>query len=734
MPKTEKKPRSYLTREIPGVVCLFLALIIFLALISYDPMDPSFMTTTTARASQSITNYIGLFGAYSSSILIALLDLASLWLVFVLLLLSARFFRGRSFTSPWLIVLGLIILLISTAAGLSMIGSEAKLFGGIPVSGGLLGDALAYVLSRFLSNIGAWLLLGALILVALHLCIGLSLIRLTRAVIRIAARIMARRREARQKARERAERSKRLQGILSREKKKAAPKIQERPKKAKPEPPPPKQEVFDWMIPDGQYRLPDLGLLDDSQRGQNGMSEESLLASSRLLEKKLGDFGIDGKVVAVTSGPVITMFEYEPAPGVKISRVANLADDLAMSMRAASIRIVAPLPGKPVIGIEIPNPKREYVSLKDVISSGAYQESKSLLTLVMGVDIIGQPVVTDLGKMPHILIAGATGSGKSVGLNAMIVSILYKAQPDQVRFLMIDPKRIELSAYNDLPQLLYPVISAPKMANQSLKWAVAEMERRYELLAEKGTRNIEAYNRKVKKELAEGGKAPAEEEDEDRPPPELLPYLVIIIDELADLMVVSAREVEESITRLAQMARAAGIHLILATQRPSVDVLTGIIKANLPTRVSFQVSSKIDSRTILDINGAEKLLGDGDMLFLPPGTSKLTRIHGAYVSDEEVRRITDYIKKQKKPEYMEDLTVAPNDLEELDEGAEYDEKYDEAVELVTRSGRASISLIQRHLRVGYNRAARMIEVMERDGVVGPADGAKPRKILAKSYD
>jgi S-DNA-T family DNA segregation ATPase FtsK/SpoIIIE len=360
----------------------------------------------------------------------------------------------------------------------------------------------------------------------------------------------------------------------------------------------------------------------------------------------------------------------------------------------------------------------------------------------MGVDIVGQPEVADLRKMPHLLIAGATGTGKSVSLNAMITSILYKARPEEVRFLMIDPKRIELAPYNDLPHLIYPVINTAKQANQALKWAVAEMEARYMLLAEKGVRNIETYNRKIKRELAQSPKPdlvppsdPETTESEKQPaPPEPLPYLVIIIDELADLMMISAREVEESITRLAQMARAAGIHLILATQRPSVDVLTGIIKANFSTRVSFQVSSRTDSRTILDMNGAEKLLGDGDLLFLPPGTAKLNRIHGAFVSEDEIKRITNFIKAQKDPDYLNDLSVASKESENADDEGEYDEKYDEAVELVTRTGRASISLIQRHLRVGYNRAARMIEVMEREGVVGPPDGARPRQILARSYD
>jgi len=744
MPRTTKESHSYITREIPGLIFLLLAVIILLSLVSYSPADPSFSRYISTQTSKPISNYIGLFGAYFSGLLFDLFGLASYWLVVALLLVSWRFFRGRPFTLSWLIALGVFLLLISTSAALSLSEPSDRALNGFSLSGGFLGHVLVKILVHFLNHIGASLIVGALAIIGVLLTTGLSLIRVARAAMRITRKALDQRREHRVKKRERAERAKRLQEMLNKQKGRSKPKIKERSKPVEAPPEAPKQEVFDWMVPEGPYDLPALDLLDQLEKGHGGMSEESLVASSRLLEKKLADFGVDGRVVAVSSGPVITMFEFEPAPGIKISRVASLADDLAMSMRATSIRIIAPLPGKAAIGIEVPNPRRELVSLREVIATPAYQNSKSLLTLVMGVDIVGQPEVTDLRKMPHLLIAGATGSGKSVGLNAMILSILYKARPDEVQFLMIDPKRIELAGYNDLPHLLYPVISEPKQATQALKWAVVEMEERYRLLAEKGVRSIDAYNRKVRRELAQprpsASKTPsgtdqqAAEGEEDASPPKPLPYLVIIIDELADLMVISSRDVEESITRLAQMARAAGIHLILATQRPSVDVLTGIIKANLPTRVSFQVSSRTDSRTILDLNGAERLLGDGDMLFLPPGTAKLHRIHGAFVSEDEIKRVTAFIKAQQRPEYLDDLSVAPEVIENGEDEDEYDEKYDEAVQLVTRTGRASISLIQRHLRVGYNRAARMIEVMEREGVVGPADGIKPREILVKSYD
>ncbi|HFB83965.1 MAG TPA: DNA translocase FtsK, partial [Thermodesulfatator sp.] len=441
-------------------------------------------------------------------------------------------------------------------------------------------------------------------------------------------------------------------------------------------------------------------------------AREALLARARVLEEKLSDFGVSGRVTEVCPGPVITVYEFEPAPGIKINRVTNLADDLALALKAESVRVLGPIPGKSVVGIEVANPEREIVYLKEIIASEPFRHSPSPLTVALGKDVSGQPVVADLLKMPHLLIAGATGTGKSVCLNAMIISLIYKSTPERLRFLMIDPKRIELSIYDGIPYLLHPVVIEPKNATRALRWAVREMERRYSLLEEAGSRNLESYN----------------EEAEER-----LPYLVIVIDELADLMLVSSKEVEEALTRLAQMARAAGIHLLVATQRPSVDVLTGIIKANFPARISFQVSSKTDSRTILDTGGAERLLGSGDMLFLPPGTSRLERIHGAFVSEKEVKRVVEFLKSQGPPEYKEDILAqidVPEGAGEEDDLFE-DEKYDEAVEIVIRTGQASISMLQRRLRIGYNRAARLIERMEKEGIVGPSDGVKPRPVLGR---
>jgi len=488
----------------------------------------------------------------------------------------------------------------------------------------------------------------------------------------------------------------------------------------------PEQEAFAFMNVAGEFNLPSLDLLNEVQVDrETEIQRESLEMNARRVEKKLADFGVAGEVIEILPGPVITMYEFKPAPGVKISKVAGLADDLALALRAPSIRIVAPIPGKAAIGIEIPNNQRDPVYLYEILASQAYKNSTYKLTLGLGKDITGAPVISDLTKMPHLLVAGATGAGKSVSLNAMINSLLFKFPPDAVRFLIIDPKRIELTVYNDIPHLLYPVVTEPKDATKALRWAVQEMERRYQLLSDQGVRHIEAYNRKVMKEKKTKG-ADSPEDREKR-----LPYIVVVIDELSDLMMTSSREVEEAITRLAQMARAAGIHLVIATQRPSVDVLTGIIKANFPARISFQVSSRVDSRTILDSVGAEHLLGDGDMLFMPPGVGRITRIHGAFISEEEVKRVTDFLREQMKPDYDYTLLTQVTEEEEVDDDIELDEKYDRAVDLVIQTGQASISMIQRKLRVGYNRAARMIEAMERQGIVGPSDGVRPREVFGR---
>ncbi len=478
-----------------------------------------------------------------------------------------------------------------------------------------------------------------------------------------------------------------------------------------------------------EFQLPSLDFLKTADM-EVEVDHEAIRRDAELLEQKLGYFGIKGEVMEVSPGPVITTFEYKPAPGIKISKIVNLADDLALALSALSIRIVAPIPGKDVIGVEIPNTKMSIVPFIDIVGSDAFKNNKSKTPICLGKDIIGNPVVVGLEKMPHLLIAGATGTGKSVGLNAMIASILYKSSPDEVKFIMIDPKRIELSLFNDIPHLLTPVITDMKKANTALQWVVREMEDRYEMLAKLQVRNIEQYNQKIMT-------ADLSDYDEDEAF-EPFSYIVIIIDELADLMMTASKDIEFSLTRIAQMARAAGIHLILATQRPSVDVLTGIIKANFPTRISFQVSSKTDSRTIIDANGAETLLGRGDMLFVPPGTARLSRVHGTYLSEQELVTITNFLKAQGRPRYVMDVITERDEDLAMDSAAigddDYDEKYQAALEHVFATRQASISSVQRALRVGYNRAARIIDLMEKKGIVGQSDGVKPRQVLIDRLD
>jgi S-DNA-T family DNA segregation ATPase FtsK/SpoIIIE len=446
------------------------------------------------------------------------------------------------------------------------------------------------------------------------------------------------------------------------------------------------------------------------------------MESARLLEEKCREFSVEGAVVQIHPGPVVTTFEFKPDAGVKYSKVTGLADDLCLAMQAESV-LIERIPGKSTVGIQIPNPNREHISLRELLESETYQRSGSKLTLALGKTIHGEPFMADLAAMPHLLIAGSTGTGKSVGLNAMLTSILYRATPDDVRLIMIDPKRLELGMYEDIPHLLSPVVVDPKKASNALRWAVREMEERYKTLAAFGVRNIEQYNRNMRqlievKALTESGEQPR-----------LLPFIVVVVDELADLMMVAGNEVEESIARLAQMARAVGIHLILATQRPSVDVITGLIKANLPSRISFRVSSKIDSRTILDGNGAEQLLGRGDMLFLPPASSQKVRLHGPYISEQESARLASFLRKQGKPVF--DETITAEDKKDGPEAIEFDrdELYDQAARIVVESGQVSISYLQRKMRIGFSRAARLVDMMEAEGLVSPATGGKPREVL-----
>jgi len=497
-----------------------------------------------------------------------------------------------------------------------------------------------------------------------------------------------------------------------------------------------KQQILFDEIPDSE--LPPLSLLDESPVKVEHVSEDTLEFTSRLIERKLKDFGVEVKVVAAYPGPVITRYEIEPALGVKGSQIVNLSKDLNRALGTQALRVVETIPGKTCMGLEVPNPKRQMISLSEILTSQIYNSSHSLLTLALGKDISGQPMVADLAKMPHMLVAGTTGSGKSVGINAMILSLLFKAKPDEVRLILIDPKMLEMAMYEDIPHLLTPVVTDMKQASNALQWAVKEMDRRYKLMSKFGVRNLAGFNKKIM-EAEEAGTHlfnPFSLTPEDPEPLHKAPTIVIVIDELADLMMVVGKKLEELIARIAQKARAAGIHLILATQRPSVDVITGLIKANVPTRLSFQVSSRIDSRTILDQQGAESLLGMGDMLYMPPGTGQPMRAHGAFVSDNEVQRVVGWLKERSTPNYIDEIIDGPAESAEggfgEDAGGEADPLYDQAVAIVLENKRASISLVQRHLRIGYNRAARLLEDMEKAGLVSKMSGSGTREILTSS--
>jgi S-DNA-T family DNA segregation ATPase FtsK/SpoIIIE len=690
-------------KEITALCLFVLALLLLLSLVTYNSSDPTLFTASSGQ--RPVQNAVGIVGA-------AFLLFGALGL-----------FLPRAITRPLLLATGCTLLVTASSGLAALYWPALRLWGEpLPGSGGILGLVLKKYLQYYLKPTGAYLLLWLVAIVAILLATPISLARTASTLNAGFTRLW----QALQDLKN--QRFKKKEKLRKTETKARVVKSQ---KEKKLEVAEQKQAQFEFMAVEGEFRLPDIDLLDAMDQADDTPDQKSLLMNSRILEKKLADFGVAGEVTEVSPGPVITMYEYKPAPGVKISKIVGLADDLALALKAASIRIVAPIPQKGTLGIEIPNVSRQPVVIRDVVDDLVFSKKKGRLLLALGKDTTGTPMVTDLARMPHLLIAGATGTGKSVCLNAIIISLLYQATPDEVRLLLIDPKRIELTAYEGIPHLLHPVVTDPKKANIGLKWAVAEMERRYELLSLKGVRSIERYNQMILKDkkrkprLKTPPPTGEPEEAEEQP----LPYLIIIIDELADLMIVASREVEESIIRLAQMARAAGIHLVLATQRPSVDVLTGIIKANISARISFQVSSRTDSRTILDANGAEALLGAGDMLILPPGTAKLQRIHGAYASETEIRRITDFLRKQRKPDYDDTILNYKEKSEDWDTEDEIDEKYDDAVNLVMETRQASISMIQRRLRVGYNRAARMIEMMERQGLVSGTDGSKPREVL-----
>lgn len=744
----EDSVKEKLKREILGIFLMAIAIFLFLCLISYDPVDPSFFSYTSQKG-RGINNWMGVVGAYISGLLFQGFGFPSFLISFVIGLYAVGFILRQEWKYPLVKLGGWMIILLTTSSLFSLWIKPLRIYTQDLLVGGFLGEIFSRSLARYFNLPGATILFAAILILGFVLGTGLSFIgmlrHLGRGIVRLAEKIgtitMVRR--------EQTERAKKLvrrkqEKVETGEETKEAPPVVvvDRSPSPKKKAEIVEQEAFEFGGVGKEFQLPPISLLEAETEKRQKIDRDSLVMNSRILEKKLLDYGVEGRVVEVRPGPVITVYEFEPAPGVKVSRIVNLADDLALALSAVTIRIVAPIPGKSVVGIEVPNAVRETVYLKEILDSDSFRNAKSRLSFGIGKDISGEPYVFDLAKMPHLLVAGSTGSGKSVSVNAMISSILFKATPEEVRFLMIDPKMLELSDYEGIPHLLLPVVTNPKKAAIALKWLVDEMERRYTILAEKAVRNIDHYHQRIEKELKEKGKVYKrrgdtlegdEHKEEERM--ERLPYIVVVIDELADLMMVSSKEVEESITRLAQMARAVGIHLILATQRPSVDVLTGLIKANFPARISFQVTSKVDSRTILDTIGAEHLLGSGDMLFLPPGSAKLIRIHGAFISSAETKRVVEFLKKQGKPRYETSiLTEGKKDRETTGEDDEYDEKYDEALAFVAETGQASISLIQRRFRIGYNRAARIIEKMEEEGVVGPSDGVKPREVLVKKIE
>ena len=731
MSKKDTDGKNRRLKEITGVISLALAAFMFLCLFSYNPHDPSLTHYVAGKV--EVANYGGLVGSYLSDGMLRIFGMTSYLVSVLLVLFSFKLFHGGKFGMVFSPVFGFIGLVFAISALLAAKYGTVSSSGVDFDAGGLLGKSSLKVLHFYLNQMGTDIVLVVILLISLMVTFDVSLVALVKRLAILLSSTLLRLKTFMVVGMGRLRRKKAVtkhkKTGVSRNIPVISDEIGQKEEKKQNE-----QVSFEFLHSEGTFVLPSLDLLDKAEIRNTRMKKESLIMNSRILEKKLADFGVEGSVTEVKPGPVITMYELEPASGVKINKITNLSDDLALALKARSVRIVAPIPGKAAIGIEIPNYERESVCLRDVLDSEEFLESKYQLPIVLGKNIAGRPVITDLARMPHLLIAGTTGSGKSVSLNAMICSILFKTAPDEVKFIMIDPKRLELSGYEGIPHLLNPVVTNPKEASQVLKWTVDEMERRYAAIADVGVKSIERYNRLVEKEQIaikkqmSGLSSPVSGE-KTATVPEKLPYIIVVIDELADLMMVAQRNVETSLARLAQMARAAGIHLILATQRPSVDVITGIIKANFPTRISFKVSSKVDSRTILDQLGAEKLLGAGDMLFMPPGTSKLMRIHGAFVSDKEIIKIVDFIKRQGSPLYDKSISSYSPEREGAKTGEEFDEKYDEAVELVTDLGQASISLVQRYMKIGYNRAARIVEKMEAEGVVGPSDGAKPRKVL-----
>ena len=721
------------------------SVILLLALLSYDPQDPSF---SVAGDSESVANRMGPVGAWFADLTLLIFGISAYLVPALVLLGGIYFFREQRIaaTRNAKILRGIGYgVVIATSSGLATLHFEASSLR--ETAGGLVGQGVGFGLEVLLGMLGATLLLLVLWLASVSVATGLSWLSIMdytgRGVLAGITEINIAVNQVRVWLAGRRAKQERLELVTkSRSKPKIGPRIEPTLDKVEVSARSERERQVPLFEPPAATEVPPLSLLDDAPPREGGYSAEALEAMSRLVELKLADFDIEVEVVAVHPGPVVTRFELKPAPGVKVSQISNLAKDLARSLSTVSVRVVEVIPGKPFVGLEIPNEVREIVALGEIIKSEAYEGLKSPLTLALGKDIGGKPVVADLARMPHLLIAGTTGSGKSVALNAMVLSLLYKATPEHVRLIMIDPKMLELSVYEGIPHLLAPVVTDMKQSANALRWCVAEMERRYQTMAPLGVRHITGYNRKVNEAIARG--SPLKDptftptiEGETAPDLQPLPFIVVIIDELADMMMLVGKKVEELIARLAQKARASGIHMIIATQRPSVDVITGLIKANIPCRIAFQVSAKVDSRTILDQIGAEHLLGHGDMLYLPAGTSVPTRVHGAFVSDNEVHTVVRALRASGSPAYIEDIVAGVSaegsSVELLGGGeleGEQDPLYDQAVRIVTETRKASISGIQRRLKIGYNRAARMVETMEEAGIVGSLQSNGFREVLA----
>jgi len=771
--------------EIVGFLLLSLGLVMLLSLVSYHTQDPSFDTAAASRP----LNLVGYPGSYLSDLFFQMFGATALLFPLLTFLLSWKWIRSEELQAGGVKMFGSVLLTLALSAGLSF--APLRLFAGTIRIGGTLGLTLANYLVDSLNVIGALLVTLTAIVISVYLVSTFTLATLAGWLAGPAAWFAARgerwrawRERVRQRSIEKAKQNAARRRELWRNEKekertqKVAPlpsdvdgrapwETAEHPQPAEyasveePSPRPgtyptiqeipicqvselaPVPDLFPALLPardagrtlphiDPVFRLPPTDLLNEPPV-RNPYDEQELKDTASRIKAKFEEFNVLGNVVQINPGPVVTTFEFKPEAGIKYTRIISLREDLCLGLHAESI-LIERIPGKPTVGIEVPNTRRELIALRQLLESDEFQGSHSFLTIPLGKDINGRIRVAALEAMPHLLIAGSTGSGKSVMINSMIMSILYKATPDEVRLIMVDPKRVELGMYEGIPHLLTPVITDPKKATNALRNAVLEMERRLRLLAEYGVRNIDQFNKKIRKLQETPRDLFAEEATEDAVRP--LPYILILIDELADLMMLEGKNVEESVTRLAQMARAVGMHLVLATQRPSVDVITGLIKANFPARISFRVATRVDSRTILDVMGSEHLLGKGDMLFLPPGSSRLTRVHGAFVTETEIQSVVDFWKVQAKPEYDQSFLIAPPD--EGDDASDsepsnedQDPQYEDAVRLVLQMGKASTSTLQRHLRLGYGRAARILDCMQRDGIIGPPDGSKPREVLKR---